>query len=43
VGKIDILPLVSYVAIAKDQSGKAQALINRGKIKGRQYRVRGLG
>jgi ATP-independent RNA helicase DbpA len=43
VGKIDILPMVSYVAIAKAQSGKAQALINRGKIKGRQYRVRGLG
>ena len=43
VGKIDILPTVSYVAIAKAQAGTAQALINGGKIKGRQYRARGLG
>ena len=43
VGKIDILPMVSYVAIAKEHSGTAQKLINGRKIKGRQYRARGLG
>ncbi len=43
VGKIDIQPMVSYVAIAKAQAKIALALINRGKIKGRQYRARGLG
>jgi len=43
VGKIDILPMVSYVAIAKEHSSTAQRLINRHKIKGRQYRARGLG
>ena len=43
VGKIDIMPMISYVAIAKDYAGMAQSLINRGKIKGRQYRARGLG
>ncbi len=42
VGKIDILPMVSYVAIAKEHSSTAQKLINRHKIKGRQYRARGL-
>ena len=39
VGKIDILPMVSYVAIAKEHSGTAQKLINGRKIKGRQYRA----
>ena len=43
VGKIDILPMISYVAIAKTHASTAQAIINRGKIKGRQYRARGLG
>ena len=43
VGKIDILHMISYVAIAKTHAGTAQALINRGNIKGRQYRARGLG
>jgi ATP-independent RNA helicase DbpA len=43
VGKIDILPTVSFVAIAKAHAGAAQSVINRGKIKGRQYRARGLG
>jgi ATP-independent RNA helicase DbpA len=43
VGKIDILPMVSYVAIAKEHSSTAQGLIYRHKIKGRQYRARGLG
>lgn len=43
VGKIDILPTVSYVAIAKDYSSAAQGLINQRKIKGRQYRARGVG
>ena len=42
VGKIDILPMVSYVAISKAQSAAAQAQINGHKIKGRQYRARGI-
>jgi ATP-independent RNA helicase DbpA len=43
VGKIDILPMVSYVAIAKEHTSAAQRLLNQHKIKGRQFRVRGVG
>ena len=43
VGKIDILPMVSYVAIAKEHTSAAQRLLNEHKIKGRQFRVRGVG
>lgn len=43
VGKIDILPMVSYVAIAKEHTSAAQRLLNQCKIKGRQFRVRGVG
>ena len=43
VGKIDILPMVSYVAVAKEQAGVAQQLLNQHKIKGRQFRARGVG
>ena len=33
VGKIDILPMVSYVAVAKEQAGVAQQLLNqRGRL-----------
>ena len=43
VGKIDILPMVSYVAIAKEHTSVAQRLLNQHKIKGRQFRARGVG
>jgi hypothetical protein len=35
--------MVSYVAVAKEQAGVAQQLLNQHKIKGRQFRARGVG
>jgi ATP-independent RNA helicase DbpA len=43
VGKIDIFPTRSYVAIARDWHRKALERLRGGKIKGRKIRVRQLG
>lgn len=40
IGKIDIFPTRSYVAISREQAGKAIARLEAGKIKGRRFRVR---
>jgi len=40
IGKIDIFPTRSYVAIAREQVGKALARLEAGKIKGKRFRVR---
>jgi ATP-dependent RNA helicase DbpA len=40
IGKIDIYATRSYVAIAREQVGKAIARLEAGKIKGRRFRVR---
>jgi ATP-independent RNA helicase DbpA len=42
VGKIDVYPTRSYVAIARKQADKALARLQAGKIKGRKFRVRAL-
>lgn len=40
IGKIDIFPTRSYVAIAREQANNAVARLEAGKIKGRRFRVR---
>ena len=40
IGKIDIFPPRSYVAVAQEQAGKAVARLEAGKIKGKRFRVR---
>src|SRR5690606_16438342 len=40
IGKIDIFATRSYVAIAREQAGKAISRLEAGKIKGRRFRVR---
>lgn len=40
IGKIDIYATRSYVAIAREQAGRAIAQLEAGKIKGRRFRVR---
>ncbi|MBN8798738.1 MAG: ATP-dependent RNA helicase DbpA [Stenotrophomonas nitritireducens] len=40
IGKIDIFPTRSYVAIAHEHAGKAVARLEAGKIKGKRFRVR---
>jgi len=40
IGKIDIFPTRSYVAIAREHAGKAVARLEAGKIKGKRFRVR---
>ncbi|PNS08312.1 ATP-dependent RNA helicase DbpA [Solilutibacter silvestris] len=40
VGKIDVFPTRSYVAIARNHATKALARLQAGKIKGRKFRVR---
>ncbi|HEX5755803.1 MAG TPA: ATP-dependent RNA helicase DbpA [Arenimonas sp.] len=40
VGRIDVFPTRSYVAIARAQADKALARLQAGKIKGRKFRVR---
>ena len=40
VGKIDVFPTRSYVAIARSQAERALARLQAGKIKGRKFRVR---
>lgn len=43
VGKIDVFPTRSYVAIARDAYAQARDGLRSGKIKGRTFRVRELG
>jgi ATP-independent RNA helicase DbpA len=40
IGKIDIYATRSYVAIAREQVGRAIDRLEAGKIKGRRFRVR---
>ena len=40
IGKIDIFATRSYVAIARNQANNALARLDKGKIKGRNFRVR---
>ena len=40
IGKIDVFPTRSYVAIRRAQADKALARLQAGKIKGRKFRVR---
>jgi ATP-independent RNA helicase DbpA len=42
IGKIDIFPTRSYVAIARDWHAQAVARLRSGKIKGRNFRIREL-
>gem|GEM_PF-3511419 len=42
IGKIVIQPTRSYVAIAREQGGRALAKLEAGKIKGKRFRVRKL-
>jgi ATP-dependent RNA helicase DbpA len=43
VGKIDVFPTRTYVAIAREWHDKALRRLRAGKIKGRTFRVRGIG
>ena len=43
VGKIDILPTRSYVAVRREHADAALARLQRGKIKGKSVRVSRLG
>jgi ATP-independent RNA helicase DbpA len=43
LGKIDIFPTRSYVAVARAKADLALARLQAGKIKGRKFRVRKLG
>jgi ATP-independent RNA helicase DbpA len=43
VGKIDILPTRSYVAVQREHADAALARLQRGKIKGKSVRVSRLG
>jgi ATP-independent RNA helicase DbpA len=43
VGKIDVFPTRTYVAIAQDWHEKAFQQLRSGKIKGRTIRVRRIG
>jgi ATP-independent RNA helicase DbpA len=43
VGKIDLMDNLTYVAIRRDATPAALNLLNGAKIKGRQYRARGVG
>lgn len=40
IGKIDIFPTRSYVAVRRSQADRALAALQAGKIKGRNFRVR---
>ncbi len=42
IGKIDVFPTRSYVAIARNQAGQALERLRAGKIKGRKFRVNRL-
>jgi ATP-independent RNA helicase DbpA len=43
VGKIDVFPTRTYVAIAREWHDKALRRLRAGKIKGRNFRIRGIG
>jgi ATP-dependent RNA helicase DbpA len=43
VGKIDVFPTRTYVAIARDWADKALQRLRAGKIKGRSFRIRRIG
>src|SRR5882757_4918661 len=43
VGKIDVFPTRTYVAIAREWHDQALRRLRAGKIKGRTFRVRGIG
>ena len=43
VGKIDIFPTRSYVAITRNHAETALQRLREGKIKGRSFRVRRIG
>ena len=43
IGKIDVFPTRSYVAIARGEASHALERLRAGKIKGRNFRVRPLG
>jgi ATP-independent RNA helicase DbpA len=43
VGKIDVFPTRTYVAIAREWHDKALRRLRAGKIKGRTFRIRGIG
>lgn len=42
VGKIDVFPTRSYVAIARDWHGRAVQRLRAGKIKGKTFRIRNI-
>jgi ATP-dependent RNA helicase DbpA len=42
VGRIDVFPTRSYVAIARAEAGKALAALRGGRIKGRRFRIQPL-
>jgi ATP-independent RNA helicase DbpA len=43
VGKIDVFPTRTYVAIAREWHEQARQRLRDGKIKGRTFRIRKLG
>ncbi len=43
VGKIDVFPTRTYVAIAREWHDKALRRLSAGKIKGRHFRIRAIG
>lgn len=43
VGKIDVFPTRTYVAIARESSDRAMKRLRAGKIKGRTFRIRKIG
>lgn len=43
IGRIDVFPTRTYVAVAREQAGNALAGLRAGTIKGRRFRVRRLG
>jgi ATP-independent RNA helicase DbpA len=42
IGKIDVYPTRSYVAIARSQADRALERLRAGKIKGRRFRIHRL-
>ncbi|CAN7314496.1 ATP-dependent RNA helicase DbpA [Pseudoxanthomonas sp. LjRoot168] len=42
IGKINVFPTRTYVAVARDKAAAALSRLNAGKIKGRSFRVRKL-
>ena len=42
VGKIDVFPTRSYVAITRDWHGRAVQRLRAGKIKGKTFRIRNI-